>query len=759
MRRDRSESHSSCPRLELLEARRLLSALPWGPFPKLIGQDKAATDFPYLNGAGESIAVIDTGIDYKHPSLGGGIGPGLKIEAGYAFDTRSDDPFDTDGHGTGVAGILAADPFSLDGFYYQGVAPKINLIDLRQNSSATIEEALGWVITHRVQYNIVAVNITDFPGISHDPGVYALQLQQLHDAGVFIAAPAGNNGATTPISLPAADPNVYSAGAVDVHDQIAANTQRGSNLDVLGPGVDVTLTYYNVRKKRSYYLNYGTGTSWAAPYLTGTAALLKEVDPTLTPDQIMSIIQQSGKPIFDPLSQRTYARLDIGAAIQLAYAQRDDAFQGNTTFAHAAPLTLTNGNVSVGGLKLLLGHDDYYSFTVDSTQDVTFHVTYQNPPTAPATAQLMDANGKVIAPLGATTLEHLAVGTYVLHFSSAQSLDGTYGFSVLDAPGAAGQSTPGTYNSLARGADGTLYLAFFDPVSQTLQIETSTGGNWSPPTTIDSTVGAGYYVSLALDKNGLPGVAYYNASAADLRFAHFNGSVWIVQTVDSQGSVGDYPSLAYTGLDPVITYHSAAHHALEFAAFSGGRRGKWTLNTIDSKGDPGYYSSVALDPVHGGWSVAYENNADGSFEYATQAKGKWKIVKVDANHRGGGYVSLAYNAAGQPAFSYYDAADRSLEFAQAGTSGWSTTIVQDGRRGAVGQYSHLFFTPSGNAEILYYAARTGSVFAAVGNAGGWRVSTLESAGGAFISLASGPGAGTAFAWLDAETGQLRVDDF
>src|SRR5438477_12996194 len=116
--------------VEPLERRRLRSTTPWGAIPRLIRQDVATDTFPHVTGAGESIAILDTGIDYTQPFLGGGFGPGFKVEAGYDFVDDDPDPMDTFGHGTNVAGILGASEFEFNGSRYQGIAPDVNLLAL-----------------------------------------------------------------------------------------------------------------------------------------------------------------------------------------------------------------------------------------------------------------------------------------------------------------------------------------------------------------------------------------------------------------------------------------------------------------------------------------------------------------------------------------------------------------------------------------------------------------------------------------------------
>src|SRR5437764_3272919 len=87
--------------IEAFEPRLLLAQVPthWSPQALLIRQDQALSNFPAINGAGETIAVIDSGIDYLHPVLGGGFGPGHKVIAGYDFVDNDPDPFPTDYNG------------------------------------------------------------------------------------------------------------------------------------------------------------------------------------------------------------------------------------------------------------------------------------------------------------------------------------------------------------------------------------------------------------------------------------------------------------------------------------------------------------------------------------------------------------------------------------------------------------------------------------------------------------------------------------
>src|SRR5438552_479046 len=134
-RRSPGTVQSASPRFfESLESRVLLAqtaAVYWGAVPQLIEQPQAIAAYPNITGAGESIAILDTGIDYNFPELGGGFGPGHKVVAGWNFVDHNGDPMDHDGHGTANAGIIAGSPYFYQGKQYQGLAPDANLIALK----------------------------------------------------------------------------------------------------------------------------------------------------------------------------------------------------------------------------------------------------------------------------------------------------------------------------------------------------------------------------------------------------------------------------------------------------------------------------------------------------------------------------------------------------------------------------------------------------------------------------------------------------
>ena len=300
--------------LEPLEARRHLNAAPWSAQDQLIGLDQATRNYPSITGAGETVAIIDRGVDYYHPDLGGGFGAGFKIVDGYNFQDNIGDVFPYDGnpHGTGTAGQIAANPHVVDGQLYQGVAPGVNLVALKTNGTADIKNSLDWIIAHRVQYNIVAINYLDQSNANQY--AFVAELQSLTDAGVFIAGPSGNSGPASATST--LNNLIHLVGSVDLNGQLSSFTPRGPAIDLVAPGGGVTISWYENGQHDDVASN---GTSWAGPQVVGTAALIKQINPNFTPAQILSILRDSATQVWDNYSGQSYGELNVNAALGLAY--------------------------------------------------------------------------------------------------------------------------------------------------------------------------------------------------------------------------------------------------------------------------------------------------------------------------------------------------------------------------------------------------------------------------------------------------------
>ncbi len=336
----RRSRKSRRPFIESLESRRLLS---WGAVPQLVGEDVAAQAYGNIRGQGEVVVNIDSGVDFNHPSLAGkfwtnpGETPGNGIDDdrngfiddtnGWDFYRNNNNPIDEVGHGTQTIGIIAADPWTYagDGNGYQGIAPDVRILPLKVsvpvNPSAEFDRHVGqaldytlWLVKNHPEYNIVAVNLSL---AAYSQGTFEQYeqkaVEELHDLGVFIAAAAGNYSSPTMITYPAADPKVFAIASVNPDGTLSPASNRGPKTALLAPGNQVPIL-----EKGGIYLTSGDGTSYATAFVTGAAALIKQVNPKLSPDGIMSILRRSGVLTYDRPSHRTYARLDLAAAIALA---------------------------------------------------------------------------------------------------------------------------------------------------------------------------------------------------------------------------------------------------------------------------------------------------------------------------------------------------------------------------------------------------------------------------------------------------------
>jgi hypothetical protein len=779
--KNKKSSFAKSQILETLEERRLMATAPWGNWPVFLGMDRVVQDYPWLNGGGRGVAVIDKGIDYLHPALGGNPANGTKsprIVNVRDYRDNDNDPFPSESeqvdpssaHGTGVAGILAALPYDSGGRHYQGILQNSLLYNLRTNrtnsttAQDTIKQSLQWILDNRTKYNITAINLTDFIGTGASTPVYEAQIKALWDAGVFVATPVANDWLGTtgqnaippkqPIGLPAKSPWIYGTGGVLLNGQIRPQTQRGPGLDILGPSQAVSIPYYTPSTGEHVYLNNAaTGNSWGTPHIVGTAVLIQQIDPTITPAEIFSILKDSGMPVVDPDGTGTYPALNMYAAIQLAYSRRDDAFDqsgGNDSLANAKQINLNgDGDGSAAGLKLLAHDDDYYKFTVGNAAN--YELTIDG-----ASGELLDANGNVVAQVGSGGLtRQLAAGTYYLHLYNDNALNGTYSIDVDRLQITQPPPNPGVdgrFNDLKYDASNNLNFAWFDDATKTLKYAKRTGNVWSTTQIVDGNNGAGEFVSMAVDSTGKPGLAYYDSANGDLKYAHFNGSTWDVETVDSTNTVGYYPSIRFGAGDrPAIAYYAKTGGDLKLATFNGST---WSTTAIDTKGDVGRYPSLALNPATGRWAVAYEATGAGAFKYAQQTKAGWSVAVVDDTVGiAGGFTSLAFDANNLPAFSYYAARDANLKFARFDGSRWNLSTVAS--KNSVGLYTNLFF--DGGNPVIYYFNKTGnSLVAARSDGNVWDYETLVTGGGRESKVALDGDGFETYSWLDGATGDVKV---
>jgi hypothetical protein len=212
------------------------------------------------------VGVIDSGVDVNNPDLAGDIAGTYDALGGGAKPHM---------HGTAIAGAIAAHGRLM------GAAPAAQILAVRafsgegadEGTSFAIMSGLSWAVFHGAR--VINMSFAGPP----DPGI-ARSVAAAHDRGVVLIAAAGNKGAKSPPLYPAADPNVIAVTSTDASDQLPAFANRGRYVAVAAPGVDLMLL------APGGTLQFSSGTSFSAAYVTGTAALMLQLKPDLGPETL-----------------------------------------------------------------------------------------------------------------------------------------------------------------------------------------------------------------------------------------------------------------------------------------------------------------------------------------------------------------------------------------------------------------------------------------------------------------------------------------
>ena len=431
----------------------------------------------------------------------------------------------------------------------------------------------------------------------------------------------------------------------------------------------------------------------------------------------------------------------------------DDVYEPNNSASSPTRITLSGGKAHLSGLRLLADNDDWYSFSLGGKADVDITLSYNGGDSFPGATLLNSSQSQIASLDQGTTSVSLGGGTYLIHLSSSQTLGGTYGIDLSASLAPVVPTLNGTWNDIAYDSHGTLYIAWFDSKSHNLKYVTrSSAGLWSSVQVVDKGINSGQYISLALDRKGIPGIAYYDAKNQDLEYAHLKGSTFSVTRIDSAGNVGEYASLAYSLANkPAISYYDHTHGDLKLAVLG---KTKWSLSTIDSGGDVGRWTSLALNPRTSNWGIGYLDRSHGIFRYAEKTTaGKWKRTNVDDTRKGGGFISLAFDSKGGAGMSYFVADGEDLRYAHFDGRNWTKQTISS--KGSQGRYTTLLFDSSDQPSIFYYNGTSNTVMLASNHSGAWSLSTLATRGGNDLSATSSGGS-RAYLYRDSSSGVLKI---
>jgi hypothetical protein len=269
------------------------------------------------------VAVIDTGIDYLHEDLKDNIweNPGeipfngldddqngfVDDFYGYDFVSSDGDPFDDNEHGTHVAGTIGAK--GNNGIGTVGVCWNVSLMALKafdEQGNGTVAEAIE-AIHYAVASGARIINASW--GLDERSRALDEAAQFAADAGVLIIAAAGNSGWEAPF-YPASFETVLAVGATDERDARAGFSNFGPYVDVAAPGVNILSTLPENR------YGYQSGTSMAAPHVSGTAALVLTRFPNYSRQELFDILVNSVEVLLLDQPQGR-GRIDVARAVQV----------------------------------------------------------------------------------------------------------------------------------------------------------------------------------------------------------------------------------------------------------------------------------------------------------------------------------------------------------------------------------------------------------------------------------------------------------
>ena len=287
-------------------------------------------------GAGQSIVILDTGIDPDHVLLND------RAVSGGDFTPGAGSWADVHGHGTAVASVAAGRAAWLTtGEAITGVAPHAGLMSLRvldhrgTGSFASINNALAWLIdaVRDGQASVDAVNLslgseTTFasPGELFGSTVETFNdhARALRDMGIPVIAAAGNDGDSEALSFPAISPYVISVGASTRSDTFASFSNRNTELDLVAPGRGIIAAWAGLGAGPDNMLGSYDGTSFAAPQVAAAVLLINELHEALHgrrpgQEEMLELLRTSETVVEDVAAGVAVPRLDVFAALEAMY--------------------------------------------------------------------------------------------------------------------------------------------------------------------------------------------------------------------------------------------------------------------------------------------------------------------------------------------------------------------------------------------------------------------------------------------------------
>jgi hypothetical protein len=289
-----------------------------------------------------TVAVIDTGMDTKHPELKGRVLPA------YNAINPAGAPM-KDVHGTHVAGIIGAN--ANNGVGAHGVNPNVTIlpIDVFGGEMGASDYTIAQGILYAIEKGAKVINMS-LGGYFSSP-ILEEAVKQAIDAGITVVAAAGNE-ATDMYAIPASYEGVISVGATDSKNKLADFSNYGPSVDLVAPGVDVYSPIYDYAKGSSFAEL--SGTSMAAPVVAGVASLLLSKYPNLKPYQVEWILERTATDLGEKGYDLTYGNGLVNPVAALQYDMKNvpqkENWNDETILAKAPIIDAKEAYVKKGAL-------------------------------------------------------------------------------------------------------------------------------------------------------------------------------------------------------------------------------------------------------------------------------------------------------------------------------------------------------------------------------------------------------------------------
>ncbi|RXZ80001.1 peptidase S8 [Paenibacillaceae bacterium] len=272
--------------------------IPWG-----VQHIKAPMAWSSTTGHRVKIGVIDTGVDFQHSDLRQSLARGINLI------NRNQPPHDDNGHGTHIAGTIAAANMPRGMI---GVAPRATIYPVKafdHNGSAYVSDiilGIEWCVRNRMHI----VNMSFGMKTRSKPLLNAVT--NAYNAGVVVVASSGNDGKLKSIDYPARYPQTISVGATNRLRRVAPFSNRGSYIDIYAPGDKIVSAWLNDKYHEM------SGTSMATSHVSGAIALLLAEHPGLSPAEIKTALRRSMQPLRGKKAPRLTGELDVMKMLQAA---------------------------------------------------------------------------------------------------------------------------------------------------------------------------------------------------------------------------------------------------------------------------------------------------------------------------------------------------------------------------------------------------------------------------------------------------------